>query len=154
MTGEALFHEDPAQVGVAVELDPEHVIRFPFAPVRGHPDSGEARDVRVELSAARPQHHEDLRHGAAHEGDGPQLDAGVHSGVHRVQVAARSGIVADERRDLNEIVAVDVDDEHVVEDPHAGHLLELARHIGANRLEIDGRPRSAQYQFSASFFHA
>src|SRR6202140_4963286 len=43
----ALGHQDPAQIGVPVELDPEEVPGLAFVPVRGRPDLGKARDVRL-----------------------------------------------------------------------------------------------------------
>src|SRR6267143_2822764 len=42
-----LRHEDPPQIGVTVEADPEQVPGLALVPVRGRPDRGEARNVRV-----------------------------------------------------------------------------------------------------------
>jgi YHS domain-containing protein len=51
MTGEALFEKDAAEVGMSVELDPEHVIGLALAPVRALPHRDERRYVRIELGA-------------------------------------------------------------------------------------------------------
>src|SRR5579859_1802069 len=115
MPGERLLEEDPPQVGVPVERDAEHVVGLALAPVRARPDAAERRNAGVLLRAASPQHHEDVRRRAADERDGAELDTGVDAGVGRVQVARRQRIVAQHRRDLDEPVAVDVDDDHVVE---------------------------------------
>src|SRR5438445_115488 len=151
---ERFLEEDAPKVGVPVELNAEHVVGLALAPVRALPHTAERGNVRVELGAGRAQHHEDLRHGAPHEGDRTKLAAGVDAGIHRVQVAPCEGIVADEPSDLDEVRAIDVEDEHVVKGRRARLLAEPRRDVGANRCEVDRRPRRAQYQLSASFFHA
>src|SRR5438093_12644692 len=82
MAGERLLEEDAPQIGMAVELDAEHVVRLALGPVRTLPHAGERRHVRVELGARRAQHHEDLRLRTAHERHAAQLGAGVYAGVH------------------------------------------------------------------------
>src|SRR5207244_5753476 len=47
--GKALLEEDATKVRMSVELDAEHVVRLPLAPVRALPYRGECRNVRVEL---------------------------------------------------------------------------------------------------------
>src|SRR5438128_6729643 len=42
-----LGHQQPAQVGVRVELDAEQVPGLAFVPVRGRPDLGQAGHVRL-----------------------------------------------------------------------------------------------------------
>src|SRR5438034_1095634 len=100
---ERFLEEDAPKVGVPVELNAEHVVGLALAPVRALPHTAERGNVRVELGAGRAQHHEDLRHGAPHEGDRTKLAAGVDAGIHRVQVAPCEGIVADEPSDLDEV---------------------------------------------------
>src|SRR2546428_14814 len=82
------------------------------------------------------------------------LAARFAAGIHRVQVAPCEGIVADEPSDLDEVRAIDFEDEHVIKSRHARLLAEPRRDVGANRCEVARRPRRAQYQLSASFFHA
>src|SRR6266550_4792978 len=151
MPGKAFLEEDPAQVRMAVEFDAEHVVGLALAPVRAFPYGRERGDVRVELCARRSQHDEDLRRRTTYERHRPELRAGVDARVHRVEVAARPGIVAHERRDLHEPIAIDVDDEHVVERRDAGSVPKLRGYVLADRREVGPRPRRAQYQFNASF---
>src|SRR5438105_2879958 len=127
MTGEALLEEDPAQIGMIVELDTEHVVGLALAPVRGRPYAGERGDVWIELRAGRAEHHEDLRRRAAHEGDRAQLCSGVDARVDRVEIAAGARIIANEPSDLDQRRTVDVDHEHVVKDRDARLIAELRR---------------------------
>src|SRR5437588_1115806 len=43
----ALRHQQPAQVRMAIELDPEKVPSFPFVPVGSRPDLRQGRHVRL-----------------------------------------------------------------------------------------------------------
>src|SRR2546430_9759297 len=154
MPREALLEEDPSQIGMTVEFDAEHVVGLALAPVRAFPDTGERGNMRIELGARRAQHREDLRRRPADERHRPQLGAGTDARVHRVEIAARPRIVAQERRDLNEPIAIDVDDEHVVKRRDASLVPQARGDVLANSREIGSGPRRAQYQFNASFFHA
>src|SRR5207247_9991632 len=100
---------------MAVELDAEHVVGLPLAPIRAFPNAGERGDVRIELSARRSNHREDLRHRPTDERHRPQLGAGVDARVHRVELAARPRIVAQELPALDAPTATHVDDGTVVD---------------------------------------
>jgi len=86
----------------------------------------------IELGARRAQHREDLRRRPADERHRPQLGAGINARVHRVEIAARPRIVAQERRDLNEAIAIDVDDEHVVKGRDASLVPQVRDDVLAN----------------------
>src|SRR5216110_2995406 len=104
--GEALFEEDAAKIRMPVELDAEHVVRFPLAPVRALPYRGERRNMRVELGARGPQHDRDPRARTANEGYRAELSTGVDSGIHGIQIASSARVVANERRDFHESIAL------------------------------------------------
>src|SRR5438477_2837158 len=154
MTGERLLEEDPAQVRMTVERDPEHVVRLTLAPVRARPDARERRHPRVHLGTRRAQHREHVGLRAAHECDGAQLRAHVDAGIHGVEVARGERIVSDERRDLDELIAIDVDDHHVVQRRDTGAAAELRAEVRGHPDEVDRRPRRAQYHRRTCFRHA
>src|SRR5439155_16612417 len=108
VAGEGLLEKDPPQVGMAVELDAEHVVRLSLAPVRAFPHAAERGNVRVELRAGRAEHREHVRARATDERHRPQLPARVDAGVHRVEIASQERVVTDESRDLNEAVTIDI----------------------------------------------
>jgi hypothetical protein len=62
--------------------------------------------MRVHLSARRPEHREHVGRRAADEGHRAELGTQVDAGVHRVEVAQRERIVADQRRDLDQPIAI------------------------------------------------
>ena len=49
---ELVGHIHTAQIGMAVELDAEHVVGFALIPVRAAPDVGDGGDVWIALVAA------------------------------------------------------------------------------------------------------
>ena len=110
--------------------------------------------MRVELRARRAEHHGDLRSSTANERDRAELGPRVDTGVHGVEVATCARVVANECRDLDQSVAINIDHEHVVQSRDARLIAELRRDIGTKSGEVDRRARRAQYQFRASFFHA
>src|SRR5712692_7421810 len=154
MAGERFLEEDAAQIGMTVELDAEHVVRLTLGPVRAFPQRDARRHVRIELGARRAQHHEDVRLGPAKERDALELGAGVHTRVDGVEVTLRDRVIANDARDLEQPLAIDVDHEHVVKLADLRAVAETFRERGAGCSEIDARLRCAQYQFKAFFFHA
>jgi len=79
--------------------------------------------------------------GASHEGNGAQLGAGVDAGIRRVEIACGHCVIADERGDVDEAGAIDVDDDHVVEDRDTGPGADLRLQVGRHRRKIDRGPR-------------
>src|SRR4051812_8219858 len=73
MAGEGLLEEDAPQIRMSVELDAEHVVRLALGPVRALPYRDERWDMRIEVGARRPQHHEYMRLRSADECDAAQL---------------------------------------------------------------------------------
>src|SRR2546427_688365 len=154
MPGEALLEEDAAEVGMTVELDAEHVVCLALAPIRAFPYGCERRNVRVELRARGAQHDRDLRARTANERHRAELRSRVDAGVDGVEVATCARVVANERRDLDQSFAIDVENEHVVQRRHASLLAEARGDVRPKVREVDRGARRAQYQFRASFFHA
>src|SRR6266550_1327054 len=129
MPREALLEEDAAEIGMTVELDAEHVVCLALAPIRAFPYGCERRDVRVELRARGAQHDRDLRARTANERHRAELCSSVNSGVDGVEVATYARVVANERRDLDQSFAIDVEDEHVVQRRHASLLAEARGNV-------------------------
>src|SRR6266498_2087024 len=58
VAGEALFEQDPAQVRMPEEFNPEQIVDLPLLEVRARPDGGQARAERVRLRRqVRPDDH-------------------------------------------------------------------------------------------------
>src|SRR5207302_636326 len=56
VAGPVVFHDDPAQVGMAVEADAHEVEGLTLVPVRGRPHPNDARNVLTILDPALHAH--------------------------------------------------------------------------------------------------
>src|SRR6266849_9182591 len=101
-----LGHQQPAQIGVAVELDPEQVPGLTLVPVRGRPDLGQARYVRLGHRGRRLDPDARLvRQGAhlPHDGEPgvtgrPVYGGGVQEVIEALLIAQVAGDVYDRTR--------------------------------------------------------